>query len=202
MEQFRIDYTYILGQLKSQKNEVSADELGELLVDHWCEQYRLMTPSKTNILQFTVDGFEYLFDFTSELVSRNVIDPKQQVEDRVVAVFGCSKEAIKKRDINRQRGFLGPTKRVFGSNYDKGHFIGHSLGGGLDINLFPQRRVINRGWSARGKVFRSMEQYCALNPGTFCFSRPIYRDLTWRPSELEYGILKKNGELWVERFDN
>lgn len=83
--------------------------------------------------------------------------------------------------------------------------MAHSLGGavdGIEANVFVQRRDLNRGWSASGKLFREMEKYCAVHPGTFCFNRPFYRDNSARPAFLEFGVLKNNNELWVERFDN
>jgi len=45
----------------------------------------------------------------------------------------------------------------------------------------------------RGKVFRAMERHCSENPGTFCFSRPIYCDRSWHPCMIEYGLLTKEG---------
>jgi len=30
----------------------------------------------------------------------------------------------------------------------------------------------------------------------------IYSDDSWVPSSLEYGVLKPDGELWVEWFEN
>ena len=47
-----------------------------------------------------------------------------------------------------------------------------------------------------------METYCYENPGTFCFSRPIYTDGSSVPRLLEFGVLKDDGNLWVEVFDN
>lgn len=94
---------------------------------------------------------------------------------------------------------------MFGRRFDKGHFIAHSIGGyvtGIEANVFIQRRDLNRGWSAEGKIFRSMEKYCAQNPATFCFSRPIYSDGTARPAYVEFGLVRTTGELWVECFDN
>ena len=94
---------------------------------------------------------------------------------------------------------------MFGPGWDKGHFIAHSIGGavdGLEANVFVQRRDLNRGWSVAGKRFRQMEQYCVLNPGTLCFSRPLYADQTAKPAFVEFGVLKRGGELWVESFDN
>ena len=43
---------------------------------------------------------------------------------------------------------------------DKGHFIAHAIGGGLDMNIFSQARDLNRGISEQGKVYRLMERYC------------------------------------------
>ena len=100
---------------------------------------------------------------------------------------------------------LGPVDFISENDraiYDKGHFIAHSLGGGLEINIFPQLRDTNRGWSERGKIFRAMETYCLQHPGTYCFSHPSYLGKSWHPAAIEYGVLKADGELWVERFEN
>src|SRR5258708_33542122 len=80
---------------------------------------------------------------------------------------------------------------MFGREWDKGHFIAHSIGGavdGLETNVSVQLRHLNRGWSAAGKQFRDMEQYCVLNRGTFCFW-PLYVDETARPAFVEFGVL-------------
>jgi len=75
-------------------------------------------------------------------------------------------------------------------------------GGSLDVNIFPQKRELNRGWSEEGKLFRRMERHAGERPGTFCFARPIYHDMTCCPTVLECGVLKEDGTLWVERFEN
>jgi hypothetical protein len=93
---------------------------------------------------------------------------------------------------------------MFAREWDKGHFIAHSIGGALDgweLNVFVQRRELNRGWSEAGARFRDMEDYCA-NAGTFCFSRPLYADPTAKPAFVEFGVLKSDGQLCVECFDN
>ncbi|HEX8831883.1 MAG TPA: hypothetical protein VF705_11995, partial [Longimicrobium sp.] len=59
--------------------------------------------------------------------------------------------------------------------------MAHSMGGSLDINIFPQRSAVNRGRSPEGKRYRAMERYAAAHPGTFVFSRPLYGDHTWVP---------------------
>jgi len=101
------------------------------------------------------------------------------------------------------RGYLGRTCEAYGDGYDKGHFIGHSLGGGVldSVNWFRQERRLNRGWSSEGRVYRRMERYCAVHPGTFVFSRPIYDTLTDRPDVIEFGMLR-GGKLDVCQFRN
>ncbi|MBC7947441.1 MAG: hypothetical protein H7Y42_06150, partial [Chitinophagaceae bacterium] len=100
------------------------------------------------------------------------------------------------------QGWVGQTEKYLGANTDKGHFMAHTIGGGLEVNIFAQCRDINRGWSKRGKVYRSMEKHCAKNAGTFCFNRPIYSEDTNRPCMIEFGVLMEDGKLWVEKFDN
>jgi hypothetical protein len=83
--------------------------------------------------------------------------------------------------------------------------FGRVLGGhvdGFEINLFSQARALNRGWSAEGKLFRKMEQYCAAHPGTFCYFRPRYKDQLSCPASFEFGVLLPERNLWVEEFQN
>jgi hypothetical protein len=93
-------------------------------------------------------------------------------------------------------------EELAGTNRDKGHFIAHAIGGGTDLNIFSQDRETNRGISVQGKVYRQMEKYCFARPGTFCFARPVYADATSVPRWLEFGLIKEDGRLWVELFDN
>ncbi len=86
--------------------------------------------------------------------------------------------------------------------FDRGHFLGHASGGELDINLFPQDRRLNRGWSEEGKLFRKMESHAASHPGTFFFHGAVYADDSWVPDRLEYGVLLDDREWWIETFHN
>jgi hypothetical protein len=161
-------------------------------VSDWCEEYankfKGAQLSETN-LNFAI----FIFDHTLE---------------RVTLAYAVSVEQLMRRDTSRMRGFPDPNvsaRRILGAKAfraDKGHFLGHASGGELDINLFPQRRELNRGWSEEGKEFRKMERYVAQHPGTFFYHRPIYNDDTWVPQSLEYGVLEGDVRWRVKTFAN
>ena len=171
----------------------------------WWEHYKASTRRLTNVINVTIGSFVYMYDYYSELEASGKVPVDSEVEDRLVAAFGISAAPIEVRDAVRMRGWLGPTERRFGPNLDKGHVFGRSFGGGKDgpgINIWPQARPLNRGWSQQGKTFRNMEQYCAAHPGTFCFTRPRYADQTSHPTAFEFGILLPDKTFWVEEFQN
>lgn len=130
------------------------------------------------------------------------------VGDRVAFAYAFSTPSLTKRDASRIRGFPNvnaTVERVMGKNAfpaDKGHFLGHASGGTLDINLFPQRRDLNRGWSEQGKRYRAMERYVAEHSGTFFYHRPVYDDDTWLPDKLEFAIHTEECIWWVDVFNN
>jgi len=170
----------------------SALESWESRVQSWCGAYESVEPNAT-ILEFDLEVGVYLFD---------------QTLGRVVLAYAVSCPALHKRDAARMRGFpdvslsvrsaLG--ERAFLA--DRGHFLGHASGGQLDVNLFPQSRTLNRGWSEQGKIYRRMERFVAANLGTFFYHRPVYDDSTWIPRALEYGVLRADRDWWTAEFDN
>jgi hypothetical protein len=180
--------------------------LSDELSDLWCYEYEEMTftpDSPHNDCDIGVirqDSFTYLHDSSDLTLFADPDNPR--VDDRLIAVYGHSHPPLTRRDASRMRGWLGATDARFAGRYDKGHFISHAAGGELTLNLFFQRREINRGWSVRGRLYREMERYCAAHPGTFCFSRPLYCDRTWHPCAVELGLVMSEGVFWVERFDN
>lgn len=144
-------------------------------------------------------------DYDTSLELRGVVPYSSWEEGRLVVAYGRSAPRPRARDDSRLRGWVGPTQRMFGDRWDKGHYIAHSLGGavhGVEANVFVQRRDLNRGWSEDGKRFRKMEKYCVEHPGTLCFARRIYIDGTSRPAWLDFGLVQHGGDLWVEGFDN
>ena len=158
----------------------------------WCDEYEASFP-QADISEVNLDLGVFLFDHS---------------EERVILAYALSKVQLDKRDTSRMRGFPNPNvsvRKVMNNDAflaDKGHFLGHASGGILDINLFPQRRELNRGWSEEGKRFRKMERYVADHPGTFFYHRAIYDDDTWIPEQLNYGILRDDTEWWTDTFNN
>lgn len=169
----------------------------ERLVDEWLDAYTAMSAWTTEVLEITQGALVYLLDAAPTL--KPVTD--LPADDRVVAVWGHSQQVVNPRDRARLAGFLPDTATWSRARLDRGHLVAHAAGGGLDLNLFPQAMNLNRGRSARGRVWRKMEAYLARNPGTPLFVRPIYAGPSWRSASLEYGLLN-GGTLWSERFVN
>ena len=226
MSKYEIDYGAIASKFlhkqpattpSSRKLLLLQKHLASELPKEWCRAYGSMPTSRSEIVQVTEHGYEYLFDLALE---------------RVVCAFGVSWYNDTTRDSERMSGFLGasggtkePAKaaattnavskrthlaglsyrdRFFlthGDRYDRGHFMSHRQGGGYDINLFPQLASVNQGKSVEGKVYRAMEREC-VDQAMFCFSRPIYDDRTWVPAELEYGVLRSASAWFVQKFPN
>ena len=186
---FAIDYAHGLQSLDGEPFDEVLRIIRSDMPYAWSERYLRMCEGPTNVLAITASGFDYLYDFCSEVTDAR--------EDRLVAAYGMSREPEGKRNASRLRGFPASDDRG-----DRGHFMAHAAGGGLDINVFHQDPELNRGWSVEGKRYREMERYCAEHVGTFFFSRPIYTDRTARPSEIEFGILLPGLSFWVEVFAN
>ncbi len=163
--------------------------LSRCLPAMWADEYAAMTTSPSDLLTVTFKDKEHpnhfvstMFDYASGAAGSN--RTLTGTEDRVVAVWGLSRsEPANSRDKSRMAGYL---RGIWSDAYpgdDRGHFFAHTMGGGVDINLFPQLASRNRG----GK-WRELEIEAAANPGTFCFIRPLYNGSGWRPSGLEYGL--------------
>jgi len=193
----QIDYASLLRSVPTTKQAV-IQQLKNQLPPKWCAAYDQMTQWRNNIVQVTLGTYEYLFDLASEA-------PNSKVEDRLVVVYGMSSSNLGPRDASRMKGWMGSHfKDRHGRPMDKGHAMSHRSGGGLDINLFPQRPQVNRGFGncEHDLRFRAMEKETLKPPGTFCFMRFIYRSSTWFPAKIEYGLVRVDGSLCVEEFDN
>jgi len=143
-----------------------------------------------------------------EVLSDRCVYAFDRLVERLVVAYGISSKPQLPRDRSRIRGFPDVNvgvRAVLGERAflaDRGHYLAHASGGDLDINLFPHRRDLNRGWKDDGRRFRQMERYVAAHPGTFFYHRPIYDDDSWIPNELEYGVLVDDVHWWVSAFKN
>lgn len=200
--QYAVDYEALLSVALAESDTNVASILREELLFRWRDLYMGTVAHSTNIVRFQFRTFEYIFDHYSGLEATGEVPYDQTIQDRVVAVLGTSARAEEVRDAGRLRVWAGPTEEFVGGERDMGHFMAHSIGGGLDVNVFSQERRLNRGWSLQGKIYRQMERYCYQQPGTLCFSHPIYADGSSIPRWLEFGLLKHDQTLWVELFDN
>lgn len=201
----RIDYASLVS--RAPHGTPLADYLEAELAHRWYQAYAAATPHEVNVQRVVGgDGARVLFDLVEALVLEGRIDEAEAVPDRVVAVQGRSKPPSAERDAARLRSFpLGAAAAIHaagGSAFDRGHLLSHAGGGGLDVNLVPQLRALNRGWSEQGRRFRAMEAYAAERPGTYCFARPIYTTRTDHPRWIELGVLRDGTHLDVEVFDN
>lgn len=200
-----VDYGSLLASAPDGPLEVMIQYLKAELPSLWRDAYLATGGRPADLFLIQRGEFEFLFDDYLGLEERGLVPPEPGAESRVVAVHGCSVVSGSRRDDDRLRGWVGATERTFGKEWDKGHFIANSIGGsviGSELNVFVQRRDLNRGWSEAGKRFRAMERHCVRHPGSYCFSRPIYTDHTAQPAYLEFGVLRQDGEIWVDCFDN
>jgi len=165
----------------------------------WEDRYKAMSERPTQIVVFRYGTFDYIFDSYQQPAPFVPGSGESPVEARLIAAIGTVKSQTIRRDDVRLRGITLSPAPGQPSHWDRGHYIAHSLGGTVDgneANVFLQLRSVNRG------RYRSMELYCKKNPGILCFSRPLYTDTSAHPCEIEFGVLKTNGELWVELLPN
>jgi len=176
--------------------------LQETLPSLWREAYLRAVTHQPNLVYLRLGSFEYICDIYSDLEAKGEVAYDQTVQDRVVVAFGFS-GATEAQNARRTPRWINPNEQLAVTERDHGHLIAHCIGGTvLGLNVFSQDRQLNRGQSAQGKIYRQMERYCLEQPGTFCFSHPIYADGSNVPLWLEFGVLKTDGTLWVETFNN
>ena len=165
------------------------------LVESWLQAYRAATPWRADVMEISQGALTYLFD------AAPTMDGLDAGDDRVVAVWGHSRRAEGPRDHRRQAGFIRNPPNWSHRGRDRGHFVAHAAGGGMDMNFFPQAAGLNRGTTRQGSVWRAMERHAIEHPGTPLFVRPVYEDVTWVPALIDFGLLVEGG-LRCARFTN
>jgi len=131
---WNIDYEQILAESKPDRDSLVSFLMKEL-PGAWRDKYEALTPHEVNVLRVPEHGFTYIYDWYSQFEAEGVqYDPK--IEDRLVGALGISRLSATKRDVKRQRSWVGPTQKRFGIDRNKGHFIANAVGGGLELNVF------------------------------------------------------------------
>jgi hypothetical protein len=200
--QSRIDYLRLRMSARAGSIYELITELRLQLPAQWQRVYTAAASHTPNIVYVEYGTFDYICDSYSGMEALGEVAFDQRVRDRVVGVLGISLPMRGRRRGSLPKGWVEHPREVDSGGRDKGHFIAHAIGGGLDMNIFSQARGLNRGISEQGKVYRLMERYCYDNAGTFCFSRPVYDDAASIPRWVEFGLLRDDGSLWVEVFEN
>lgn len=67
----------------------------------WFDDYLAMMPHQHNVHGMTVDGFEYLWDLSTELVNEGVIRPCEAVDDRLIAWHWAFVDRIEDKEQRR-----------------------------------------------------------------------------------------------------
>src|ERR1035437_10702596 len=79
----------------------------------WLDDYIAILPHQGNVHRIPVEGFEYLWDMSSELVQQGMVPASTAVDDRLIAAHGLSRPATEGRQDSRLRGrTLGPVSVV------------------------------------------------------------------------------------------
>lgn len=182
--------------------------IGNLLEEAWCRTYETMPMpmgASHEIVTIPFKSITYIFDLGANRVvgaygwSRpNLFTEaeKRALENRRKSFLAKATKAqlrrIAESDAQQAaRAGMSWQERFFktyGHDYDRGHIIAQSLGGGMDINLFPQKRTFNQRKSEEGNLYRNMETRAERSPNAFVFSRPIYADDSWVPHKIDYGV--------------
>jgi hypothetical protein len=94
---FAIDYAGGLATLGESTYEAIVATLSAELPPAWLARYERMCTGPTNVLAVAAKGFDYLFDYSADLIARGLLQPSPDCEDRVVAAFGRSEKKKQRR---------------------------------------------------------------------------------------------------------
>ena len=192
---WRIDYDAVAAAHLTDTADTAA--FTREVVAQWLDRYRAGTCWSPEILEIPLGSLVYLFD---EAPSRGV-EGAETADARVVGVWGRPSSARGERDRARQRGFLPDAGRWSEAGFDRGHFVAHGLGGGMDVNFFPQAADLNRGRSPAGRRWRELERRAGRADGALILVRPVYDSPSWVPRWIDFGVVVGD-ELEIATFDN
>jgi len=91
----RIDYPRILAAAPAHDYAALREFLTDELPYIWLDDYIAMLPHRHNVHRIPVEGFEYLWDMSGELVQQGVVAASAAVDDRLIAAHGLSSALTK-----------------------------------------------------------------------------------------------------------
>lgn len=122
------------------------DYLRRELSEHWLQEYLANSTHPAKIYVFTYETFDYIYDTYQPDEKYDPLSGDSPVEARLVAAIGVSNPKSSQRDDARLRGWPIDRTADDGGPRDKGHFLGHAIGGSVDgneANVFRQLRSVN-----------------------------------------------------------
>ena len=206
-DEFMIKYDEIVNQIEAKDYNSVVREIIPLLESQWNESYCKMSGGDCYLVSYPSSTTEsnifhnHLYHNASMELEYDTLSD-YFIEDRTVCVYGISSKNTTSRKVNDAFMRQAETRNWSDKDTDRGHYLGHVIGGSVYANIFPQKREINRGTSEEGKEFRNMERYLKKHLGLFCFSRPIYFDFSNRPFLIEFGYLDKDFKWVIKKFEN
>lgn len=163
------------------------------MVTEAVDRYRERWPAAELVEFVDGAGFAYVYDLAG------ASDPSLQ-EARAVVGWGSARSPRGPRDASRIRGF--PLPRRLRADHDRGHLFSYAAGGGEDVNLVAQLRVVNRGWSAVGRRWRAIERLARRRPDAVLVVDLDYDDMTAVPATLRAALIADEGVLASASLSN
>lgn len=163
------------------------------MVTEAVDRYRERWPAAELVEFVDGAGFAYVYDLAG------ASDPSLQ-EARAVVGWGSARSPRGPRDASRIRGsrFLG----VFAPTTTGDTIFSYAAGGGEDVNLVAQLRVVNRGWSAVGRRWRAIERLARRRPDAVLVVDLDYDDMTAVPATLRAALIADEGVLASASLSN
>ena len=124
-------------------------DLCSRLPARWQRAYKAASSHTPNIVHVEYGTFDYICDSYSGMEALGKVAFDQRVRDRVVGVLGISLPMRGRRRGSLPKGWVEHPEEIDSSGRDKGHFIAHATGGGLDMNVFSQARDLTEGYQNR-----------------------------------------------------
>jgi hypothetical protein len=135
-----IDYTRLCRSAKAATNPTLITYLRKHLRVKWQQVYTAAASHTPNIVHVEYGTFDYICDSYSGMEALGEVAIDQTVRDRVIGVLGISLPMRRRRRSSLPDGWVEHPEEADSSGRDKGHFIAHAIGGGLDMNVFSQAR--------------------------------------------------------------